>query len=82
VPKAIRQANCRKGRKTWAYKRRSAAFRADLERLGQRVSREDLLDVFQAIYKRAYNSGFQCGRALSAADEGIAFAAARERGAA
>ena len=79
-------AGGRKGRLAWAYRRRALAFRADLERLtadGEKVSREDLLDVFMAVYKRAYNSGFQTGLTrCSSRDQEAAFLAAKQRGAA
>lgn len=83
VPRSLRQANCRKGRKTFAYRRRALAFRGDLERIGRSTTREDLLDVFNAIYKRAYNSGFQTGKKRrDELDAAMVLPAARDRGAA
>lgn len=84
VPRALRVANCRQGRRTYAYRRRSLAFKADLERIaGRPLTRGDLLAVFQTVYKRAYNSGFQAGKgAARRGDEALSLAAARDREAA
>ena len=76
VPKSIRQDNYRRGRKTFAYRRRALCFRSDLERLGRSFSREELLTVFWTVYKRGYVTGFKTGRA------GSSFQDAVERGAA
>ena len=76
VPRSIRQDNCQRGRKTFAYRRRAQLFRADLARIDKRIPREELMAVVWTIYKRAYNSGFQVGKA------GGQFKAAVERGAA
>ena len=83
IPRELRVANCRKGRATYAYRRRAVAFKGDLDlltRAGRRVSREDLLAILQRVYRRAYNSGFQCGlRAGRLRDnQAIEFARARE----
>lgn len=84
VPRSVRAANCRKGRRTYAYRRRALAFKADLDRVvGRSLTREDLLAVLQAVYKRAYNTGFQAGKsAARRGDVAIALAAAKEREAA
>jgi hypothetical protein len=65
VPLAVRQEAGRAGRKTGVYRRRAIAFRADIARLtdsGERVTREDLLDVLAIVYRRAYHAGFFAGR--------------------
>jgi hypothetical protein len=78
IPKAVRIAAGRKGRKNYAYRRRAEAFRADLERMPQSFTREDLLELLQRVYVRAYNSGFQQGKRADAE----ALDRARARGAA
>lgn len=52
VPRSERATWCRKGRKTHAYRRRARIFQQELAQLGPRFTREDLLVVFQRIYKR------------------------------
>jgi hypothetical protein len=60
VPREVRAENCRKSRATYAYRIRRQQFAEELARLtDRRVTREDLLATFQAVYQRAYNSGFQ-----------------------
>lgn len=84
VPKAVRSAAGRKGRKNFAFRRRTQCFSADLDRLGQRPTREDMLAVMNTVYKRAYNTGFQAALSVRERKEhpGIALAQAEERGAA
>ena len=62
VPRSVRQEGCRKGRRNFAYRRRAQMFRADLARIDRNVTREELIDLFWLIYKRAYNAGFQVGQ--------------------
>jgi len=61
VPSSLRADNCRRGRKTFAYRRRAILFRAELERLtgeGRKVNTEDLLTSFHSVYKRGYVNGY------------------------
>lgn len=79
VPRSLRADNCRRGRRTFAYRRRALAFRDDLARLtagGRRITREDLLVAFHRVYRRGYNSGFRV------AQRGGSLSDAQERGAA
>lgn len=62
VPAAIRAAGARKSRRAWAYKRRAAGFRADLAQLEQNITREDLLEVMNRVYRRAYLAGYRQGQ--------------------
>lgn len=62
VPKSVRQANCQKGRKTFAYRRRAVIFREHLARMDRSITREELTEVFWSIYRQAYASGFHVGR--------------------
>ncbi len=82
VPRSVRQDNCRRGRKTFAYRRRALSFREDLDRLGRTPTREDMLAIFQRVYRRAYNSGFQAGRTARLMGDVGALTRAMERGAA
>ncbi len=80
VPRSVRADNCRRGRATFAYRRRAVAFRADLARLAGRVSRGELLAVLWNVYKRGYNSGWQT--ATNNQGQESALRDARARGAA
>lgn len=80
VPLEVRQAGARKGRKLFAYRTRAKAFQSDIARLGRSMTREDLLTVFQQIYRRAYISGYNVGKLNQG--HPAAWKAAQERGAA
>jgi len=84
IPRELRVENCRLGRRTYAYRRRAVAFRLELDRLTvrRRLTREDLLEAFQAVYRRAYNSGWQCGERAGRLRDGSSLTAARAREAA
>jgi hypothetical protein len=60
VPREIRAEACRKGRRTWAYRRRALTFRAAYERHfnGQRVvTREAILTFGAELYEKGYAAG-------------------------
>ena len=80
VPRSLRQAGGRKGRLDFAYRKRAATFRSDLERLPRHCSREDLLDILMRVYKRGYHSGYNVGKLSHGNPD--AWKAAQERGAA
>lgn len=82
VPRSVRVENCRRGRKTFAYRRRAMAFRADLERLGRTPTREDLVALLHTVYRRGYNAGFQVGCRAAKEGDTQSLRLARERGAA
>lgn len=82
VPRSVRSAAGSKGRKTFAYRRRAMAYRADVDRLGRTPTREDILAVLQTVYVRAYNSGFQLGLRAAETRDTSALARAIDREAA
>ena len=62
VPTSFRREGGVRGRRSYAYTRRSLRFEQDLQRLttdGKRITRERLLETFEAIYDRAYHIGYQ-----------------------
>lgn len=63
IPKAERQAWCQKGRKTYAYRRRALMLKRYLDRLGPKVTREELCDVLWAFGKERYQAGYHVGKA-------------------
>lgn len=64
IPKSIRQAACRKGRKTYAYRRRAILLKRYLDRLsGRSITREELIDVLWEYGKTQYHNGYHVGRA-------------------
>lgn len=82
IPRSVRAAACTKGRKNFAYRRRAATYRNDLDGLGRTPTREDILAVLQKVYVRAYNAGFQVGLRAAMTDDRFALARAQERNAA
>lgn len=62
VPRSIRADACKKGRRTFAYRRRAVLFQASVDRLtsreGRRVSKEDLLTVLMDVYRVGYTNGY------------------------
>lgn len=63
VPRSVRANAARKSRRTFAYRKRMATFTAEIAQLmGERVTREDLLEVFRRVYVRGYGSGWQACR--------------------
>ena len=61
VPKSVRSESGRRGRKTFAYRRRALLFKAELDRLtarGRTVTRESLAEAFFSVYRRGYMNGF------------------------
>lgn len=63
VAKPDRRLAGHKGRATFAYRCRARLFAREVESLrGRSLTREELLAVFQRIYYRAYNAGYQCGK--------------------
>lgn len=62
VPRSVRAAGARKGRRNFAYRKRRELFSRELADLqGRTLTREALLDAFKRIYTRGYNSGYQAG---------------------
>ena len=57
-----RADNWARTRRTWAYKRRAQVFLREIDRLGRRCTREDLLAIMQDVDRRGYMSGFIRGR--------------------
>lgn len=60
VPRSIRADNCRRGRRTWAYRRRALTFREEYARCfdGVRVAtKETILSFGQALYDKGYAAG-------------------------
>lgn len=49
-------------RHRYAYKRRALLFKKELDRLGTRFTREDLVVVLNDVRKRGYQSGFLKGQ--------------------
>jgi len=45
-----------------AYRVRAIKFQKELQQLGDRITREDLLACFQRIYECGYKSGHDAGR--------------------
>lgn len=65
VPFEVRQNGGRKSGEVRRFKFRRSRFErpfADLVRNGRRLTKEDILDAFAAVYKRGYNSGLTCHR--------------------
>lgn len=63
IPKSARQQWCKKGRKTYAYRRRAIMLKRYLDRLsGKRVTREELCEVLWEFGKVRYNVGFQVAK--------------------
>jgi hypothetical protein len=63
VPFTVRSEGGRLGRKNFARKHRALKFREEIARLTSgktKVSTDDLLAVFDAIYDRAYLCGWHC----------------------
>lgn len=60
VPKSLRSAGAKKGRRTFAYRRRALLFRAELEVLLARptLSREDITVAFNKVYDRGWRNGW------------------------
>lgn len=56
MPRAVKQAAGRKGREKGARTKRLKRFYEEIARLPQRLTREDLLVVFQQIYARGRRS--------------------------
>ena len=85
VPRAIRADNCRRGRKTYAYRRRAVMLKRFLDRVsGRTITREVLCDLLWEFGKVRYQAGFQVGRSVAKRgdDWRQALADAQERGAA
>jgi hypothetical protein len=76
VPLTVRQENGAKSRRAFAYRKRAATFRKDLERLPQRLTHGDLLELLQRVYMRSYNSGYQQGLLRSGLERAVARGAA------
>lgn len=82
VPTSVRVEGARKGRLAYTFRRRAEAFRADLDRMGRRGTREDFLVILQGVYRRAYNSGYNVGYRAGATKDSTALAHAKRREAA
>jgi hypothetical protein len=82
VPRQVRADACRKGRQTFAYRRRAAAYREDLSRLGRTPTREDIVAILHRVYKRAYNTGYQVALRAAVSGDRHALTRAKERDAA
>jgi hypothetical protein len=82
VPTSIRVEGARKGSKTYAYRRRAKAFRADMDRLGTSGTREDFAVILQQVYRRAYNSGYNVGYRAGIRKDSTALLHAKRREAA
>lgn len=77
VPREVRAANCRKGRKTYAYRRRAIFLKRHLDALaGKNITREELCSVLWACRVEGYHAGYHVGRRGQAQ----AFVDAQERG--
>jgi hypothetical protein len=57
MPRALRVKRASESKLRNAYKRRAQRFRADLDRLPRKVTREDLAAVLADVYRRGYMSG-------------------------
>lgn len=42
------------------YGERRSRFAPELARLTERITREELTELFAAVYRRGYNSGYRC----------------------
>ena len=62
VPKSVRQANCRKGRKTYSQQRRALMLDRFVNRLPQRTTKADIKTVMWEYGRLQYNYGFKAGR--------------------
>lgn len=82
IPVSVRVAAGSKSRKAYAYRRRAMAYRDDLERLGRKPTREDVLAILHTVYQRAYNSGYQAAKHAAVVRDHGALGRARERDAA
>lgn len=61
VPLSLRVDAARKGGLKSIYRYRAGLFRADVARFtdGNRLTREDLLELLTMIYRRGYESGYK-----------------------
>jgi hypothetical protein len=51
----------RKGRQTFAFRKRAELFNDLLSRMGRKLSKEDLFTAFQHAYTKGYNAGYKAG---------------------
>ena len=62
VPRTVRSEAAKKGRRSFAYRRRAILFRAAVQRMrtrdSRKVSHEDLLAVLMDVYRVAYGNGY------------------------
>lgn len=63
IPHTVRVMGARKGRRTYAYRKRDERFRAALAQIeGRRITREQLYDVLADVYRVGYVSGYRAGK--------------------
>lgn len=62
VPISARQAGGRKAQAVGTLRRRTVMFKADLDQLPQRLTREDLLVLLMRVYRRGVHTGVQQGQ--------------------
>ena len=51
----------RRGRRTWAFRKRAELFNGLLSRMDRKLSKEDLFTAFQHAYTKGYNAGYKAG---------------------
>ncbi len=62
VPREVYAANCRRGRATYAYRRRAILLKEYLDRVsGRAITREDLCELLWAFGQTRYNAGLHVG---------------------
>lgn len=64
----VRSARWRQTRGGQVMQKRAEAFKAEVDNLSRRLTKEDLLALFQNIYERGYRAGYLTGAAASLRD--------------